>query len=113
MVDLAGYYHMNTQCGQIIPAAGSITGRLKNIFTPQENTAPIPYTSANNGDWDTMSTWSQPTVWNAPNSTGVNGDKIDWNIVETSHNITLNRDLTVLGLVSKSGELTVNGTTGY
>ncbi len=109
--NLMGYYQMeNLLCGYLNPTAGSITGKLKNITTPEDQTAPIPYISANDGDWNTMSTWVQPLVWNAPNSNGITGAPIDWNIVETSHNITSNRDITLLGLVSKSGELTMNGT---
>jgi len=48
-----------------------------------------------------------------PNSTGINGARIDWNIVKTAHNISSgNRNITLLGLVSDSGELTMDGVTG-
>ncbi|WP_176461271.1 LamG-like jellyroll fold domain-containing protein, partial [Lutibacter agarilyticus] len=110
--DLGGYYKMDAACGFLTTSKGAIHGKLRNINNNLEETAPVPYTSANNGDWDTMSAWTQPVVWDAPNSVGVDGSTlIDWNIVETSHNITVNRDLTLLGLVSKAGEITVNGST--
>ena len=112
--DLAGYYHMDILCGQIMPTAGTISGRLKNIFTDQPLTAPIPYTSRVDGqNWDTDNTWTEFDVWDVPNSLGVDGNTpIDWNIVETTHNINANRDITLLGLISQSGKLTIEGSTG-
>lgn len=121
--NLAGYYQMNTQCGHIVPAAGAITGRLRNIFTPQPLTAPLPYTTkaGGSGSWDDPLTWTEP-VWSIPNAAGIGKDindldpshsktPIDWNIVRTSHNIIANRDITLLGLISESGKLTMDGVT--
>ncbi|MHB1147468.1 MAG: LamG-like jellyroll fold domain-containing protein [Lutibacter sp.] len=124
--NLAGYYHMDTQCGHIMPAAGAITGRLRNIFTPQPLTAPLPYTTkaGGSGSWDDPLTWTEP-VWSIPNDAGIGKDindldpshpasyktPIDWNIVQTSHNIIANRDITLLGLISESGKLTMGGVT--
>jgi hypothetical protein len=118
--DLEGYYQMGNDCGFLLPTAGTINGKLRNIFEPLEQTAPIPYTSITDGDWTNVnksgvagsSTWLWGhSVWDYPNSTGINGEPIDWNIVETSHLVDVNRDLTLLGLVSKAGKLTINGTT--
>ncbi|MGE5944186.1 MAG: LamG-like jellyroll fold domain-containing protein [Flavobacteriales bacterium] len=110
--NLDGYYRMDLNCGYLTPTKGSLSGRLRNINSAQEETAPLPYRSANNGLWGTNSTWEQPIVWYPPNST-VNGTQIDWNIVETSHNITSNaKDLTLLGLLVKSNELTITNTAG-
>jgi hypothetical protein len=111
--DLAGYYHMDILCGQIMPAAGTVNGRLRNIFTDQPLTAPLPYTTIAGGTgWDDPATWTQP-VWNIPNTIGVdNITPIDWNIVEASRDITTDRNITLLGLISQSGELTIEGITG-
>uniref|UniRef100_UPI0012FD3385 LamG-like jellyroll fold domain-containing protein n=1 Tax=Confluentibacter citreus TaxID=2007307 RepID=UPI0012FD3385 len=110
--NLDGYYRMDLNCGYLTPTKGSLSGRLRNIYSDQEETAPLPYRSANNGLWETNSTWEQPVVWYPPNST-VNGTKIDWNIVETSHNITSNaKDLTLLGLFVKTNELTITNSAG-
>lgn len=108
---LAGYYRMDSSsCGYLQPNFGvGVEGKLKNITTAQEETAPLPYTSRANQDWGTDTTWANYNVWDAPNSLGVdNTTLIDWNIVKTDHNISSgDRDITVLGLVVNSGELTI------
>ncbi|WP_299395356.1 hypothetical protein [uncultured Gelidibacter sp.] len=114
---LAGYYKLLSNDilngGYTPNLAGTVNGKLRNMTTLQENTAPLPYKSAANSDWDIKSTWLEPDVWGIPNSTGVNGDPIDWNIVRTAHNISSGaRDITLLGLISESGELTMEGNTG-
>jgi len=98
---LQGYYRFDVGCGYLTAYKGGLNGRLRNIEDDYVQTAPIPYTSASDGNWNTMSTWAQPIVWDAPNSIGVNGVPIDWNIVKISHNINSgNKDITVLGLIS-------------
>ena len=95
-------------------------GFPKNVTTTQTQSAPLPYTTKNNGDWNnaTVTTpWTNgDTVWNLPNSIGIDGTtSINWNIVETSHNVNiatnavLGRSRQVLGLIVNSGELQVNG----
>lgn len=80
-----------------------VAGILRNMTTHQQNTAPLPYLSANDGQWIAINTWLRPTVWDIPNATGVTGDPIDWNIVRTFHNITSEaKDITVLGLKSET-----------
>ncbi|WP_034919106.1 LamG-like jellyroll fold domain-containing protein [Gillisia sp. CAL575] len=134
--DLEGYYpliskipdplNLETFDGSLMPLNGFtpdislsiITpGRLYNMTTHQENTAPLPYISANPGEWKTLTTWLRPTVWDFPNSSGIAKDvmdtdpshtetyktPIDWNIVRTNHNIQSgDRDITVLGLKSET-----------
>ena len=112
--NLEGYYRMdNIGCGNLLPYNNvGVNGKLKNINSSQPDSAPLPYTTISNGDWKDVSPstpWTYGnSVWNYPNSQGVNGSPIDWNIVETSHNIKSgNNDITLLGLHVKSGELTV------
>ncbi|HET8854715.1 MAG TPA: T9SS type A sorting domain-containing protein, partial [Salinimicrobium sp.] len=112
--DLAGYYRLIsaepdplglvTFDTALMPSNGetpdlantSIPGRLKNMETNQENTAPLPYFSAIDGTWATDATWARPDVWDPPH-TGA----IEWNIAKTSHNITSgNKDIILLGLIS-------------
>jgi len=90
-------------------AVTSVPGKLVNMTTNQENTAPLPYISANNGDWKTLTTWLRPSVWDYPNSNGIDGTTpIEWNIVRTRHNIeSTKKDITVLGLISETGELNI------
>lgn len=84
-------------------ANNSIPASLHNMTTDQQNTAPLPYISAIDGQtWPTDNTWIRPNVWDSPNSTGVTGDPIDWNIAITRHNIDSgNKDITLLGLKSE------------
>ncbi|AVR45536.1 hypothetical protein C7S20_09805 [Christiangramia fulva] len=110
--DLRAYYRMDKigiGCGNIIPAIG-VEGKIINITTPQENTAPLPYISSQNGSWRDKNTWLRPTVWDVPNAKGINGDEIKWNIAETYHDIySTAQNIYMLGLVSHSGELKMDG----
>ena len=83
---------------------GAYHGKMVNIMTLQENTAPLPYYSAKDGQWIADNTWLRPAVWDYPNSRGIDGTTmIDWNIVVTRHNITSQaKDIRVLGLLSET-----------
>ncbi|MDB4303497.1 Ig-like domain-containing protein, partial [Desulfosarcina sp.] len=124
--NLDGYYQMNQPVdivnGYIIANAGiNNDGRMRNIRTWQDETAPIPYTTVRNGDWNnnTAATpWTHGnSVWDYPNAKGIDSTTdIDWNIVVTSHDVTsirsqhsssLDQNLTLLGLLVDSGELTI------
>jgi hypothetical protein len=113
--DLVGYYRMDDiGCGNLYPYKDGeiylgIEGKLKNITTPQENTAPLPYVSVAGGPWRDKNIWAQPVVWDAPNSKGINNDNINWNIVKINHDITSGgQDINVLGLLSEGGTLKVS-----
>nr|WP_242133148.1 HYR domain-containing protein [Aestuariivivens marinum] len=116
--NLDGYYRMNQiNCGYLEAYTGGIDGKLRNITTQQQESAPLPYTTKANGNWNntTASTpWTYgDTVWDHPNSTGINGNPIDWNIVRTGHDVTSDaQDVTLLGLLVDSNELTITNTTG-
>jgi hypothetical protein len=100
--DLNGYYRMDVNCGYLTAYKGS-RGRLRNINSAQQETAPLPYTSRVDGqDWATDDTWTNFNVWDAPNSLGIDGaTPIDWNIVQLSHDVNSgDKDITVLGLIS-------------
>lgn len=109
--NLSGYYQMNRASdisnGYLMDKSGnSKNGKLKGIYIQEPDTAPIPYTSRINGNWETDATWTNYPVWDVPNSFGVDGTtKIDWNIVETSHDITSNGNKIVLGLLVNSNRL--------
>ncbi len=115
--NLVGYYRMDdVGCGNIYPYSidGTnyigATGKLKNITSPQENTAPLPYISNSNRPWREKNTWLHPEVWTWPNDTGINGDEIKWNIARIKDNINSEyKDIYLLGLLSESGELTMAG----
>ena len=117
--NLEGYYDMNDDDADD-KSGHARDGAPQNITTLQEQTAPLPYTSKANGNWDDTSSatpWTYgDTVWDAPNSIGVDGStSIDWNIVVTDHDISIDtydttgRDRNVLGLIVNSNEITVSG----
>ncbi len=108
--NLLGYYRLKVneiENGWTKDGANTkVDGNLKNILTLQENTAPLPYISAANGTWRDKNNWAQPVVWDAPNSLGINGESIDWNIASISHDLKSGgKDLTLLGLLSEAGKL--------
>ena len=106
--DLIGYYRMSVVCGDLSAYKG-VSGRLRNINSSEQQTAPIPYTTrVNDQTWDTDNTWTNFNVWDVPNSLGINSKPIDWNIVVTSHKVISDtRDITLLGLIVMSNELII------
>lgn len=79
---------------------------LMNITTIQEQTAPMPYETGNNGNWTSQSTWLHGDVWDIEDAT----KNKDWSIVHIKHNITSSSSHTNLGLLIDSNRtFTVNG----
>ena len=112
--NLSGYFQMNNaddvSNGYLVDKSGNANnGKLKGIYLPEPDTAPIPYTSGANGEWETDETWTNYTVWDPPYSLGIdNSTPIEWNIVKTSHNITSAGNKTVLGLLVNSNAISAN-----
>ncbi|KAA5824187.1 T9SS type A sorting domain-containing protein [Algibacter amylolyticus] len=80
-----------------------------------EQTAPLPYVTAADGTWDTAGCWLNSANMAIPNSLGLDGvTTIDWNIVETAHNISSgDRDITLLGLIQTAGVITIADPIGF
>ena len=121
---LAGYYQLLITTilnGGYTPNLTSlpspVNGKLRNMTTLQENTAPLPYTTKEDGTWfDDDGTWTYADVWDPPYSEGVaadvnTGEKlITWNIAKVSHDvISGNQDIKLLGLLSEAGTLDIQG----
>ncbi|MGM8361210.1 LamG-like jellyroll fold domain-containing protein [Flavobacterium sp. ARAG 55.4] len=112
--NLSGYYQMNNtddvSNGYLVDKSGNNNiGKLKGIYLPEPDTAPIPYTSGADGAWETDASWTHYDVWDPPYSLGIdNSTIIEWNIVATSHNITSAGNKTVLGLVVNSNKISAN-----
>ncbi|MDO5968608.1 LamG-like jellyroll fold domain-containing protein [Flavivirga aquimarina] len=112
---LRAYYDFNSLYGTSVKdlSGNQLFLRLnclnKDKSIVGEQTAPLPYTSATNGTWDSSATWSYGTDQMLPNSLGLDGvTMIDWNIVKPLHDITSgNRNISLLGLISNSGTLTI------
>jgi len=119
--NLAGYYPMSiyTYTNTNDASGNNNQGALRNLDTVDRQTAPLPYESQANGAWTTDATWLNNTVQTLPNALSIvdGTTPIDWNIVQTNHNITidtnagLGRERSVLGLMVNSNELQVNGNT--
>jgi len=122
--NLKGYYPMSTfTYTNTIDASGNgIDGALRNLDTVDKQTAPLPYESNQNGDWNTNATWVNGSMQSIPGSTSIVDSNItvDWNIVKTSHDVTLdnstlpsgNNNRKLLALYIDSNELTVTGNNG-
>ena len=107
------YYDMNSYYGTALEDNSSNTnwGRIKYLTKDKQivesQTAPLPYESTQNGNWDTSATWLNNTVQYLPN-TSLYGTQVDWNIVETNNNVNTTRNVTVLGLKNNVNELSIN-----
>ena len=113
---LAAYYDFNSFYGTTVEGQTSDRFFLRiNYRTVDkttivgEQTAPLPYITQANGDWDTPETWLNYTVQNIPNSLSLKaGTDVEGNIVRISHNISSrDRNTTVLGLISTTGKMTI------
>ncbi|MDO7135669.1 LamG-like jellyroll fold domain-containing protein [Algibacter lectus] len=99
--NLRGYYPMtdNTATDH---SNYNIDGTSKNNTTTiQAQTAPLPYKSAVNGNWEDATTWLNNNVQYAPN-TAMYGTHINWNITEINHDITNNTGHSVSALIIDS-----------
>ncbi|WP_372793479.1 LamG-like jellyroll fold domain-containing protein [Lutibacter sp.] len=110
--NLAGYYPLSvyTYTNTNDMSGNGHQGALRNLDTVDWQTAPLPYVSNADGVWGTPATWLNNTIQDLPNGVSiVDGvTPINWNIVQTAHNITSgDKDITVLGLISTLGKLTI------
>ena len=121
---LASYYPMSVfTFKNVVDASGNGNdGQLKNILTVDRETAPLPYKSKQNGDWNINDTWTNGNVQYTPGSASIvdSNITIDWNIIRTSHALTMNNlslpsikgnNRTVLGLYVDTSKITLTGKT--
>ena len=113
--NLSAYYPMSTYTYTNAKdiSSNNYTAALRNLTTVDRQTAPLPYESATDGQWQTASTWSNNTVQDLPNSLSiVDGvTPVNWNIVRTSHNISSTGNKTILGLMVSSQTITASNDT--
>ena len=121
--NLAGYYPMSiyTYTNTNDASGNNNQGALRNLNTVDFQTAPLPYTSSGTtASWNLNSTWTNGSEQTIPGATSIvdNTKTVNWNIVETNHNLTMdnnslpasnNGNRTLLGLVVQSNELTLPG----
>ena len=79
---------------------------LYNILTAQDQTAPMPYVTSNDGNWTSESTWLYGDVWDIED---VASNK-DNSIIKISNNVSTSSSHIHKGLIIDSGNtFTVNG----
>ncbi|AEE18315.1 choice-of-anchor D domain-containing protein [Dokdonia sp. 4H-3-7-5] len=82
---------------------------IKNLQTVDFQTAPLPYVSTADGVWANTNTWTNGATQALPGAPSLVDatQTIDWNIVQTAHNISTASNNTVLALDVSTAELTV------
>jgi hypothetical protein len=113
--NLRVYYDFNSFYGSTVEGLTDeryflrIKQLTKNKVILDDQTIPTPYISVDNGAWDSPATWSNSADVIIPNSLGLDlSTLVDWNIVQTNHNITSgDRDIILLGLKNNAGKITI------
>ncbi|WP_179339543.1 LamG-like jellyroll fold domain-containing protein [Winogradskyella ludwigii] len=121
---LVAYYPMSHfSYKTVVDATGNgHNGLLKHLLTVDEETAPLPYISAQDGDWNQQSSWKNGAVQYAPGSASIvdSNITIDWSIVRTAHQlsmdnstlpITKQNNRTLLSLFVEANQLILPGDT--
>lgn len=117
--NLQAYYDLNTYYGTSIKdkSDNNRWARIKyltidkNIVNPQ--TAPLPYVSATDGAWATTASWTNGSLQELPNNVSIvnSGINVDWNIVQTLHNISSVGNKIVLGMTVTSNTFSAQNDT--
>ncbi len=109
--NLAGYFPMNRYTFTNVKdeSDNNLVAAIKNLETVDYQTAPLPYVSTSNGDWTDTSTWENGATQELPGAVSIadNSITVDWNIVQTRHDVTTNANNTVLALDVQSDELSI------
>lgn len=117
--NLQAYYDLNTFYGTSIKdkSDNNNWARIKYLTIDKNvansQTAPLPYTSTTDGAWATIGSWANGTLQELPNDVSIvnSGITVDWNIVQTSHNISSVGNKTVLGLIVNNNTLSAQNDT--
>ncbi|TGV02312.1 LamG domain-containing protein [Flavivirga rizhaonensis] len=72
---------------------------INYITTIQDQTAPMPYVTSNNGDWTTQSTWQHGDVWDIENT----ANNKDWSIIKIASNVSACHSIKTAGLIIDAG----------
>lgn len=116
---LQAYYDLNTFYGTSIKdkSDNNRWARIKYLTIDKNivgtQTAPLPYTSTTDGAWATITTWANGSLQELPNNVSiVNGSiPVDWNIVQTLHNVSSVGNKIVLGLIVSNNTLSAQNDT--
>ncbi|WP_460219631.1 LamG-like jellyroll fold domain-containing protein [Psychroserpens sp. MEBiC05023] len=113
------FSHLRGNCLFNKSSQTNLNGRLYNLpnSSIDDQTAPLPYKSTQNGTWNSSSTWANGSVQTIPGAKSIvnSAVNVEWNIVETSHKISMDnstvnsKNRSLLGLIVNSNELTISG----
>ncbi|WP_396602793.1 LamG-like jellyroll fold domain-containing protein [Algibacter sp. R77976] len=94
--NLQGYYPMTdiVDSKTIDYSTNANDATLHNITTVQEQTAPMPYATINDGAWTTENTWLHGDVWDITDT----ASNKDWSIIKIEHDLMASHDIKTLGL---------------
>lgn len=114
---LIAYYPMTDMASNQVTDFSENTNALTlhNISSVQMQTAPMPYKTSADGEWDSENIWEYGGVWDIEN---IPSDR-SWSIIEIANDIQISTSLSSYGLTLETGKtLTVNGNnliqnTGY
>jgi len=101
--NLRAYYKMNEGSGSSTTdnSGNGFTGTLGNTPTWQTSTAPLPYETSANGNWNSSSSWLSGQGYPAN----------AWSIVKIGHAITANGNYSVKDItIHYNGQLTIDPT---
>ena len=108
--DLISYYSMNNIKSGKVPDDSSYNNEaiLHNITTLQAQTAPMPYETKADGNWNDENTWLHGDIWDLESLDSdfgsSNQNPEPWSIVEVKHNVTTNTKRENFGLFIESGK---------
>lgn len=105
---LVAYYNMSDIKGNRLEdqTGNDNYAFMKNIASLEAQTAPLPYVSTADGNWEDDATWVNGSIWDTPSANSKN-----WAIVRVQNNVIANASYSTLGLFVDSGNtLTVTGT---
>jgi hypothetical protein len=119
--NLFAYYSMNSYIGTHLDDDSKNVNRgslvIPDKISINVQTAPLPYESSANGEWEDNAVWASGSIQDVPNSLSIINvtpkPSIDWNIVRTKNNIRSRGNKTVLGLfVNTNTTITATSLTG-
>ncbi|MFD2550992.1 LamG-like jellyroll fold domain-containing protein [Bizionia sediminis] len=91
--NLIGYYPMSSYLftNTLDHSGNGHMGALNTLRTVAKQTAPLPYISDNHTNWNIASTWKNGALQTIPGGNAIadTTKTINWNIVETRHNISI------------------------
>ncbi|MBC5863514.1 LamG-like jellyroll fold domain-containing protein [Flavobacterium turcicum] len=118
--NLFAYYSMNSYIGTHLDDDSKNVNRgslvIPDKISINVQTAPLPYESSVDGDWEDNAVWAFGSIQDVPHSLSIINiipkPSIDWNIVRTKNNIRSRGNKTILGLFVNTNTVTANSLSG-